>query len=197
MGNMFCTLAEAAQRLETTEEELQRLLNQGLLREFRDGPHRLVKTTELCTVLAAVSARPMAEAEPSRPARPPRRANYPVSDNPGDTRLPRCAVATVKQPARSTTASRPRKARPQPQAPRSHVRAPAGRQKKVAKRPASASYSSMRPELSTSPPPLTLRQWIWNGLIQDRPLVIATLAGLLLMTLSAAVAGACLLLEKL
>jgi hypothetical protein len=39
------------------------------------------------------------------------------------------------------------------------------------------------------PQDLSVRQWFWTGLIQDRPLAIAILSGLVLLVLSALVAG--------
>jgi len=47
MAGMFCSLAEAAQRLGKTEEEITELINQGRLREFRDGPNLLLKVSEI------------------------------------------------------------------------------------------------------------------------------------------------------
>jgi hypothetical protein len=46
-------------------------------------------------------------------------------------------------------------------------------------------------------PALTLRQWFWMGLVQDRPVAIALLSGLVLLALSALVAGICLAAEGL
>jgi hypothetical protein len=42
---------------------------------------------------------------------------------------------------------------------------------------------------------LSLRQWFWMGLIQDRPMAIALLAGLALSLLAALVAGLCFLAQ--
>lgn len=42
---------------------------------------------------------------------------------------------------------------------------------------------------------LSLRQWFWMGLIQDRPVAIALLAGLVLALLAALAAGLCYLAQ--
>ena len=42
---------------------------------------------------------------------------------------------------------------------------------------------------------LSVRQWFWMGLVQDRPVAIALLAGLALLLLSALVAGLCYLAQ--
>ncbi len=47
MSHMFCTLQEAAQTLNASEDEIRALLERGLLREFREGPHRLLKETDV------------------------------------------------------------------------------------------------------------------------------------------------------
>jgi hypothetical protein len=46
-----------------------------------------------------------------------------------------------------------------------------------------------------TPPSLSVRQWFWTGLVQDRPTVIAWLSGLVLLGLSALAAGLCFLAE--
>ena len=47
MAGMFCSIEEAAQRLGKTEEELAEMIEQGALREFRDGPNLLLKVNEI------------------------------------------------------------------------------------------------------------------------------------------------------
>lgn len=47
MAGMFCSLEEAAQRLGKTEQELTEMIEQGTLREFRDGPNLLLKVDEI------------------------------------------------------------------------------------------------------------------------------------------------------
>ena len=49
-----------------------------------------------------------------------------------------------------------------------------------------------RPDYRPSGRP-SLRDWFWMGLIQDRPLAIALLSGLVLALLAALVAGLCFL----
>jgi hypothetical protein len=40
---------------------------------------------------------------------------------------------------------------------------------------------------------LSVRQWFWVGLVQDQPVVLALLSGLVLLGLAALAAGICLL----
>jgi len=47
MAGMFYSLQEALDRLNKTEEELQQLVDDGKLREFRDGPNVLYKVEEI------------------------------------------------------------------------------------------------------------------------------------------------------
>ncbi len=42
---------------------------------------------------------------------------------------------------------------------------------------------------------MSLRQWFWMGLTQDRPVAIALLSGLVLALLAALVAGLCFLAQ--
>jgi excisionase family DNA binding protein len=47
MSHMFCTLQEAAQTLNASEDQIKALLERGLLHEFREGPHRLLKEADV------------------------------------------------------------------------------------------------------------------------------------------------------
>jgi len=47
MAGMFYSLKEAAEKLNKTEEEVQEIVKQGRLREFRDGPNLLFKVDEV------------------------------------------------------------------------------------------------------------------------------------------------------
>jgi len=47
MAGMFYSLEEAAKKLNKTEEELQEIVKDGKLREFRDGPNLLFKVEEV------------------------------------------------------------------------------------------------------------------------------------------------------
>ena len=52
MARMFCTLKEAAAWLNTTEPELKTMLAEGILPEFRDGANRLLRITDVRTLVA-------------------------------------------------------------------------------------------------------------------------------------------------
>lgn len=138
MSHMFCTLQEAAQTLNASEDQIQALLEQGLLREFREGPHRLLKEADVGAL-----AREQAQRRDQGA-----RAGRSVSG-----RLPRAAAS---RRARETGPRRP-------------DRRPSGR--------------------------VSLRQWFWMGLVQDRPVAIALLSGVVLALLAALVAGLCFLTQ--
>jgi excisionase family DNA binding protein len=50
MAHMFCTLKQAADRLGTSEAQIKTMLDNGTLREFRDGSRRLLKVADLADV---------------------------------------------------------------------------------------------------------------------------------------------------
>ncbi len=159
MSRMFCTLKEAAETLHASEDQIQALLEKGLLREFREGPHRLLKEADV-GALAAVGQQ---------------RAERPPAAEPAE--IQRAFPAPQAHPKASQGAvptARPRGPRP----------ANAGRPKTADRRqktaPSPVSRRADRP---------SLRQWFWMGLVQDRPFVIALLSGLVLLGLSALAAG--------
>ena len=47
MAGMFYSLQEAAEKLNKTEEEIKEIVQEGKLREFRDGPNLLFKVEEV------------------------------------------------------------------------------------------------------------------------------------------------------
>lgn len=51
--------------------------------------------------------------------------------------------------------------------------------------------------MATPRPSLSVREWFWSGLIQDRPMTIALLSGIVLLGLAALVAGICTLADTL
>lgn len=146
MSRMFCTLKEAAETLHASEDQIQALLEQGLLHEFREGPHRLLKEADV-GALVSVGAGGTADRRQKMDDR------------------------------RQTTDGGRQRTRPL-----SILRTP------------SSVVRPSRPVLRDEPR-RSVRQWFWMGLIQDRPLVIALLSGLVLLGLSALAAGLCLLAQ--
>ena len=67
MSQVFCTLQEAAKTLNANEDEIQALLARGVLQEFRDGPHRLLKEADVGAL--ALKCRQRRADPPSSPAR--------------------------------------------------------------------------------------------------------------------------------
>jgi hypothetical protein len=53
----------------------------------------------------------------------------------------------------------------------------------------------VKPEALASRQSLSVREWFWTGLIQDSPVAVALLSGLILLGLSALIAGALVLAE--
>ena len=63
MAGMFYSLQEAAEKLNKTEEQLKEIVQEGKLREFRDGPNLLFKIEEIEALMSESEA-----AEPEAPA---------------------------------------------------------------------------------------------------------------------------------
>ena len=67
MAGMFYSLQEVAAKLNKTEEEVQEIIRQGRLREFRDGPNLLFKVDEVEALMSdtniAASRKASAKAE--------------------------------------------------------------------------------------------------------------------------------------
>ena len=63
MAGMFYSLQEAAEKLNKTEEQLKEIVQEGKLREFRDGPNLLFKIEEIEALMSeAEAAKPVAPA---------------------------------------------------------------------------------------------------------------------------------------
>lgn len=140
MSHMFCTLQEAARTLNTSEDQIEALLASGLLQEFREGQHCLLKEADV----GALAQRQRQRRGAGAGARPPQ------SPGPQDRR-------GVER--RRSEATGPHQA----------DRRPANR--------------------------VSLGQWFWMGLVQDRPVAIALLSGLVLALVAALVAGLCFLTQ--
>jgi hypothetical protein len=81
MAGMFCSLKEAAERLGKTENELIKLVKQGKLREFRDGPHLLLKIDEI-EALGLAEGMELGPEGPRAEAPPPAPLPRPIADEP-------------------------------------------------------------------------------------------------------------------
>jgi excisionase family DNA binding protein len=184
---MFYTLQEAARRLRISEEQLETMLQRGLLREFREGPHRLLKAADV-----AILARSLTASRPS-PGTVPREPSPPASDH--KLKLPHRAAAAVKTPGPGLPGSRV--------VGQAHQRKMPGAERRGRRygtnggRQRTERLTALHYRPSACPAPLSVRQWLWNGLTQDRPIAILVLFGLVLLTLGAMVAGVCLLVEVL
>ena len=54
MAGMFYSLQEAAEKLNKTEDEIKQLVQEGKLREFRDGTNLLFKVDEVEALISDV-----------------------------------------------------------------------------------------------------------------------------------------------
>ena len=62
MAGMFYSLQEAAEKLNKTEEEIKQIVQEGKLREFRDGPNLLFKVEEVEALVSDASVPELEEA---------------------------------------------------------------------------------------------------------------------------------------
>jgi len=197
MSHMFCTLQEAARTLNASEDQIKALLERGLLHEFREGPHCLLKEADV----GALALRQRQRREPSSPAAPPTRAGQPSPsrDHGAQTGRP---VETRRAPTVIAGSRPPQLPRPQDREgrrQRCEVTVPGRLGVPHAK--GGVAYSRRAEETGPRRPDrrpsdgLSIRQWFWMGLVQDRPVAIALLAGLALGLLSALVAGLCYLAQ--
>lgn len=202
MVRKFCTLEEAAERLNITTEQIENLLRKGMLREFRDGSHRLLRTADVGAIVAARTRRLERQGQPA-----PRNATRSSSVPPGDRsasgrikglRLPRSpettSVASARAVARPRTTGAVRhQRRVAPRSPRRRPTSVHRAEPPSSSRRLRTSRGRMEPEALPSRQAMSLRQWFWIGLIQDRPIAVALLSGLILLGLCALIGGACLL----
>ena len=67
MAGMFYSLQEAAEKLNLTEEQLKEFVQEGKLREFRDGPNLLFKVDEVEALIPEFEAPEPEAFEPEAP----------------------------------------------------------------------------------------------------------------------------------
>jgi len=207
MAQMFCTLKQAADKLETTEAKIEAMLNDGILREFRDGSSRLLKVADLAGLTVAAGAA-TGVTHPAR-AQHKARSTQPQRDGQGRTmldtqiRLPPAPTATARvSPPRSAAPQRaPRRCQPPAEErpiPRPVVRKPVASQRRQNPPHAvviSPAFTPQRARPQTYE--MSLRQWIWTGLIDDSPLAIFIVFGTVLIGVCALAGAAYLLLRAL
>ena len=185
MTRRFCTLKEAAQQLDATQEQVENLLRTGVLREFRDGSHRLVRTTDVAAVVAARGRRDERQGRTQTPCvatgRPPRStAGVPRTPDRGDDRpTPLHAGRNDRDSAAAISLREPLSRRDD--------------RRSASSRPRRAIRGRTKPDVAPGRQDLSIREWFWAGLAQDRPITIALFSALVLLALSAAVVGACML----
>jgi excisionase family DNA binding protein len=203
----FCTLKEAAERLDATQDQIEDLLRKGILREFRDGSRRLLRAADVAAIAAARDRRIMrrgrtSQAQDTTDPFAPEEEIRPGCGRSGTIRAPRSTAGVSQAPRRG--AERPetpeigRKGRDfaagdprhKPASPRSVGQPGLSGGLPTARR-------RMRPETKPPQPSLSVREWFWTGLTQDRPVTIALFSTLVLLVLSALAAGAYMLADIL
>jgi len=203
MARMFCTPEEAAKKLNATETELEVLLEDGVLHEFRHGPSRFLKIADVDALLAGqgpIALQPPPETR-STPGRPPAHDSGRTPEDADEIRLPACAAVRVKT---RDPQSRPA---PAPPAPPRRVCTASGR---VPTRQPSVPRSEPCPDIRRVPSPptfaphrvkpqtreMSLREWLWTGLRDDQPHTLIVLA-LTVLAGTCGVIGAAYLLAQL
>jgi hypothetical protein len=185
---MFCTAEEAARKLDATETELEILIEDDVLPEFRDGASRFLRIADVDALLARRGGVALqVRAEPQSLFESP---GLPGDDRSTTTdeeiRLPACATVKVKTAdpqCRPAGAESQRRANPahlpprQPSAPRRNVRPEARRA------PSAQALPAYRTKPQTQE--MSLRQWLWTGVRDDRPHTLIALA----LTILAGVCG--------
>ena len=197
----FCTLEEAAERLNVTQAQIEKLLARGLLREFRDGPHRLLRTADVGAIIEARTRRLERQGQPVEPdasrSRPPRREGGSAYDLSGNRPIPSEDAALHQSPPKGPRTRRTKPdntANPRPSS-RKRPQARPIERSRLSDGPRGSRRHTKAPE-ALPHQNLSVREWFWNGLLQDRPIAIALLSAMALLVLSGLVAGACWLAEN-
>ena len=196
----FCTIEEAAERLHITQAQIEKLLVRGLLKEFRNGPHRLLRTADVDAIVEARNRRLERQGLPlgpdaSRPGLPRhddgsslRRSNdAQVSAEDGALRKPPSQgpkTRTARSRAGGDSRTTGKKRQPTRSSRRDRLPDDACRSRRRA-----------RTEAATPKQSQSVREWFWNGLLQDCPIAIALLSAIVLLVLSGLVAGICWLTD--
>ncbi|MBP7051164.1 MAG: hypothetical protein KBE65_09125 [Phycisphaerae bacterium] len=173
----FCTFEEAARRLDATQEQVEDLLRRSVLREFRDGPHRLLRTADVAAIAAAKDRRTLQRGQASQFGHAS--GSFSVGEE-SRSGFERSGAFRPRRPTAGDSHASPR-----------CVGRSAPSQGGIATR------NRMRPETPSSDPSASIREWFWTGLIQDRPVAIALFSSLVLLALSALAAGAYMLADLL
>jgi len=204
MTQVFCTLKQAADRLETTEAEIEMMLDRGILRESRDGSRRLLKVADLAR--AAIAVHPLVgnvSPETGSPQVESDKEALTLSE-PEITLPPMATVTTTKvSPRRRGLSGRaPRRvAKPTGQrhvAPDVRTREPvAARRRSSPARAVVISPSAAQPWPRRETYEMSLHQWLWMGLVDDNPLAIFIIFGIILLGAVVVAGTACLLAQVL
>lgn len=203
MIRKFCSVKEAAERLGATEDQIETLLSKGMLREFRNGPHRLLRTADVGAIVVAKNRRLERQGQPRTPATTrasSSRHNGRSQAHPAPSRAARPAIRLPRSAAGAPPAVRRNDSRPiiteedrqgvadPERAARKPRSAGSPRRPRLSERPRAGTRRS-DPEVRTQRQTLSLREWFWAGLLQDDPVAIILLCGCVLLILSAAAAG--------
>lgn len=204
MAQIFCTLKQAADQLETTEAEIETLIHDGILREFHDGFDRLLKVADLTgSAVAASAAGGRQPALAQREGRLPQPGLYDAPAETADPEIKLPSAAAVTMEVKPPRAVAPRRSPRPDRQPASQKRSfhPVVQKPAVPRRRQGPPRAvAICPEFPTQRPrpqtcEMSLRQWIWTGLIDDNPLAIVILFGTVVLAISG-VAGVIYLLAR-
>jgi hypothetical protein len=205
MVHTFCTLTQAAAMLETTEPELRAMLEEGTLREFRDGPHRFLKMADLKALMVAHGV--AGDRKPSPGIRRERKPSQPADSIPAaapyrhDIKLPATAAVISRtghsrmRPSGNTLRAAPSAASRPSTSPPPHRQVP-GANHPQSLRPAAAAPTFNARRAKPQMHEVSFREWVWAGLIDDRPHTIVVLS-LIVVAGVCGLAGAVYLLSRI
>lgn len=182
MVRMFCTAEEAARKLNATETEVAILMEDGALPEFRDGASCFLRIADVNALRTqhggiALQARPESRSLCELPG--PAGDGGSTAAEVEEIRLPACATVRVK--------TGPPESRPTAVPPQRHALGTATdrplRQRSAPRRTARpdalrAASAAAMPAYPAKPQAqeMSLRQWLWTGLRDDRPHTLVALA---------------------
>jgi len=159
------------------------MLNDGLLREFRDGSSRLLKVADLAGMIAAsrpsTGGKRSARAQHKAGSPRPRHEDHMPASFDTEIKLPAAPTVTMEMSPPRAAAHKPAAASPRQCPARAVVISPPV----TPQRP--------RPQMYE----MSLRQWLWTGLLDDSPLAVFIVFGTVLLG-AGAVAGAAYLLSR-
>jgi len=184
MVRMFCTPEEAAKKLNATETELETLLEDGALQDFRAGSSRFLKIADVDALLAGqgpIALQPPPETRSKTKLPKPTDDSGRTSADAEEIRLPACAAVRVRtrhpqsRPAAAPPAPRRRVCAASRNLPPRQPAVPRGEPCPAVRGvPSAPAFPAYRVTPQTRE--MSLREWLWTGLRDDQPHTLIVLA---------------------